>query len=104
MTTVTAGRREARTGLESPVQQPAPSARRNPALFRLLKVLEELLRTDLGGTPPPDAPCDGFDGREEGDDHVYYFFNLPHYDGSDIDINVHGQTMIVLVEKRHQDN
>jgi HSP20 family molecular chaperone IbpA len=70
-----------------------------PALFRLIKAIEEISRLNTGGPPPPGVSADDFSGRDEDNDHVYLWIELPDYQGPDIDINLHGKTLMVRFDK-----
>ena len=76
------------------------ASRIEPTLMRLLPLLQEL--AGLGGGPPPDGPDGGDDdseGRDEDDHHVYYCVQLPERQGPDVDVNLHGQTLMIRIEK-----
>jgi hypothetical protein len=49
--------------------------------------------------PPSDPFDDPFDGREEDDNHVYLWLDLPARLGPDVDINVHGTMLMIRLTK-----
>jgi hypothetical protein len=100
MSISTASRRKAKTDLKPSIPAIGDPGQTASALLRLINAIEELSRLDIHGNPPPGDSAEGFDGRDEDDDHVYLWVKLPDYRGPDIDINLHGNTLMVRLEKR----
>lgn len=99
MTTLLASRPKAKPGRKPQAVEPAQSAPLEPALFRLVKALQELSEMSRNGNPPIAPTGEDFDGHDEDDEHFYYWLNLPDHDGPDIDLNLHGKTLMIRFDK-----
>ncbi|MGE3818823.1 MAG: hypothetical protein AB7I30_05265 [Isosphaeraceae bacterium] len=102
MLTINASRRKVQPRSTPRTENPSHVSPVEPALFRLVKAIQELSRVSRGGDPPADVVGDGFDGHDEDENHVYYWLNLPDYDGPDVDLNLHGKTLMIRFDKSEQ--